>query len=113
MNTARKTENNDQIVAVLYQTLCCHLSTKTGSSSELLLCFQVAELQSLLIVGSNNISEKSLLEMNGRENEIDVVGVGTHLVTCPLQPKLGCVYKVAVLEKLFRLLRDLKNSLKN
>ncbi|MGH0128160.1 UNVERIFIED_CONTAM: hypothetical protein FKN15_002968 [Acipenser sinensis] len=56
--------------------------------------FQVAELQSLLIVGSNNISEKSLLEMNGRENEIDVVGVGTHLVTCPLQPSLGCVYKV-------------------
>ncbi|KAK6490416.1 nicotinate phosphoribosyltransferase isoform X3 [Huso huso] len=56
--------------------------------------FQVAELQSLLIVGSNNISEKSLLEMNGRENEIDVVGVGTHLVTCPLQPSLGCVYKL-------------------
>ncbi|KAM4628920.1 nicotinate phosphoribosyltransferase isoform 1-T1 [Polymixia lowei] len=56
--------------------------------------FSVSAFQSLIIVGTNNISEQSMAELNKKENEIDVVGVGTHLVTCTRQPSLGCVYKL-------------------
>nr|XP_019966605.1 PREDICTED: nicotinate phosphoribosyltransferase [Paralichthys olivaceus] len=56
--------------------------------------FSVPAFHSLNIVGTNNISEQSMVELNKKENEIDVVGVGTHLVTCTKQPSLGCVYKV-------------------
>ncbi|KAM9358135.1 nicotinate phosphoribosyltransferase [Symphorus nematophorus] len=56
--------------------------------------FSVSAFDSLIIVGTNNISEQSIAELNKKENEIDVVGVGTHLVTCTKQPSLGCVYKL-------------------
>lgn len=56
--------------------------------------FSVSTFDSLIIVGTNNISEQSMVELNKKENEIDVVGVGTHLVTCTKQPSLGCVYKL-------------------
>ncbi|XP_072535372.1 nicotinate phosphoribosyltransferase [Salminus brasiliensis] len=56
--------------------------------------FAVPTFESLLIVGTNSVSEQSLVELNKRDNEIDVVGVGTHLVTCTNQPSLGCVYKL-------------------
>ncbi|CAG5863016.1 unnamed protein product [Menidia menidia] len=56
--------------------------------------FSVPAFDSLIIVGTNNISEQSMAELNRKENEIDVVGVGTHLVTCTKQPSLGCVYKL-------------------
>uniref|UniRef100_A0A8C1ER38 Nicotinate phosphoribosyltransferase n=1 Tax=Cyprinus carpio carpio TaxID=630221 RepID=A0A8C1ER38_CYPCA len=52
------------------------------------------QFESLIIVGTNSISEQSLAELSKKENEIDVVGVGTHLVTCTSQPSLGCVYKL-------------------
>ncbi|XP_061832064.1 nicotinate phosphoribosyltransferase isoform X2 [Nerophis lumbriciformis] len=56
--------------------------------------FSISAFDSLTIVGSNNISEQTMVELNTKENEIDVVGVGTHLVTCTKQPSLGCVYKL-------------------
>ncbi|XP_061594823.1 nicotinate phosphoribosyltransferase [Cololabis saira] len=56
--------------------------------------FSIPAFDSLIIVGTNNISEKSMVELNKKENEINVVGVGTHLVTCTKQPSLGCVYKL-------------------
>uniref|UniRef100_A0A9J8BP37 Nicotinate phosphoribosyltransferase n=1 Tax=Cyprinus carpio carpio TaxID=630221 RepID=A0A9J8BP37_CYPCA len=56
--------------------------------------FSVPQFESLIIVGTNSISEQSLAELSKKENEIDVVGVGTHLVTCTSQPSLGCVYKL-------------------
>ncbi|CAL8271121.1 unnamed protein product, partial [Arctogadus glacialis] len=55
--------------------------------------FSVPVFESLIIVGTNNISEQSMMELSKKENEINVVGVGTHLVTCTRQPSLGCVYK--------------------
>lgn len=56
--------------------------------------FSVPAFDSLVIVGTNNISEQSMADLNKKENQIDVVGVGTHLVTCTRQPSLGCVYKL-------------------
>ncbi|XP_019740181.1 nicotinate phosphoribosyltransferase isoform X2 [Hippocampus comes] len=56
--------------------------------------FSTSAFDSLIIVGTNNISEETMVEFNNKENEIDVVGVGTHLVTCTKQPSLGCVYKL-------------------
>nr|XP_021403828.1 nicotinate phosphoribosyltransferase [Lonchura striata domestica] len=47
--------------------------------------FQVPWFGTIPIAVSNNISEQSLEEFR-RE--------GTNLVTCPLQPSLGCVYKL-------------------
>ncbi|XP_076010550.1 nicotinate phosphoribosyltransferase [Genypterus blacodes] len=56
--------------------------------------FNISTFHSMIIVGTNNISEESMTALNKMENEIDVVGVGTHLVTCTRQPSLGCVYKL-------------------
>ncbi|NXI40849.1 PNCB phosphoribosyltransferase, partial [Galbula dea] len=56
--------------------------------------FQVPWFETIPIAVSNDISEQSLEEFSREGSEIDMIGVGTHLVTCPLQPSLGCVYKL-------------------
>ncbi|XP_042641754.1 nicotinate phosphoribosyltransferase isoform X2 [Tyto alba] len=56
--------------------------------------FQVPWFETIPIAVSNDISERSLEEFSREGSEIDVIGVGTNLVTCPLQPSLGCVYKL-------------------
>ncbi|XP_077207439.1 nicotinate phosphoribosyltransferase isoform X1 [Paroedura picta] len=56
--------------------------------------FQVPWFERVPIAVSNDVSESSLEELAQEGNEIDMIGVGTHLVTCPLQPSLGCVYKL-------------------
>ncbi|XP_066479801.1 nicotinate phosphoribosyltransferase [Tiliqua scincoides] len=56
--------------------------------------FQIPWFENIPITVSNDVSEWSLEELMQEGNEIDMIGVGTHLVTCPLQPSLGCVYKL-------------------
>ncbi|XP_071278040.1 nicotinate phosphoribosyltransferase isoform X2 [Agelaius tricolor] len=56
--------------------------------------FQVPWFGTIPIAVSNDISEQSLEEFRREGSEIDMIGIGTHLVTCPLQPSLGCVYKL-------------------
>ncbi|NXK26615.1 PNCB phosphoribosyltransferase, partial [Arenaria interpres] len=56
--------------------------------------FQVPWFENIPIAVSNDISEQSLEEFSREGSEINMIGVGTNLVTCPLQPSLGCVYKL-------------------
>ncbi|XP_048214996.1 nicotinate phosphoribosyltransferase isoform X2 [Perognathus longimembris pacificus] len=56
--------------------------------------FQVPWLELLPIAVSNNVDEEELARLSQEGSEVDVIGIGTGLVTCPRQPSLGCVYKL-------------------
>ncbi|NXE57141.1 PNCB phosphoribosyltransferase, partial [Casuarius casuarius] len=56
--------------------------------------FQVPWFETISIAVSNDISEQSLEDFIRERSEINVIGIGTNLVTCPLQPSLGCIYKL-------------------
>lgn len=58
---------------------------------------------SMVIVASNDINEDVLLALNREGHEIDVFGIGTHLVTCQKQPALGCVYKLVSINGVARI----------
>jgi nicotinate phosphoribosyltransferase len=59
--------------------------------------FSVDSFANLSIVASNDIDESILFSLGQQGHEIDVFGIGTHLVTCRAQPALGCVYKLVAI----------------
>jgi nicotinate phosphoribosyltransferase len=51
-------------------------------------------LSKSLIMASNEINKSVLISLKQQGHEIDIFGIGTHLVTCDDQPAMGCIYKL-------------------
>ncbi|XP_058515950.1 nicotinate phosphoribosyltransferase isoform X2 [Ochotona princeps] len=56
--------------------------------------FQMPWLERISITVSNNVDEEELARLVQEGSEVDGIGIGTSVVTCPQQPSLGCVYKL-------------------
>ncbi|MBF0566416.1 MAG: nicotinate phosphoribosyltransferase [Nitrospirae bacterium] len=56
------------------------------------------DISGCLITASNEIDEDVLMSLHKEGHEVDVFGIGTHLVTCSAQPALGAVYKLVEID---------------
>jgi putative nicotinate phosphoribosyltransferase len=64
-------------------------------------------LRDLKVSASNDINEKSLLKFNEDGHELDILGIGTNLVTCQLQPY--CLINTEIVNENYEY--DIKNVL--
>lgn len=56
--------------------------------------FNINILSKTLIIASNELSEKTILDIENQENSINIFAVGTNLSTSKNSPSLGMVYKL-------------------
>lgn len=64
--------------------------------------YGIPHAEKYIISASNDINEKNLIWLEEVGHEIDMYGIGTHLVTCERQPALGGVYKLVEVEGVAR-----------